>query len=67
MKEFPRNRLYAFLLMLSGSLIQSVCWNSDTNMLAAVQDTNLIVWCYPTVLYVDKRLVKKTVIFKDAR
>jgi len=35
-------------------------------MLAAVQDTNLIVWCYPTVLYVDKLLVKKTVIFKDA-
>jgi intraflagellar transport protein 80 len=53
--------------MLSGSMIQSVCWNSDTNMLAAVQDTNLIVWYYPTVLYVDKHLVKKTVTLKDAR
>jgi intraflagellar transport protein 80 len=48
-------------------MIQSLCWNSDTNMLAAVQDTNLIVWYYPNVLYVDKRLVKKTVIHKDAR
>jgi hypothetical protein len=36
-------------------------------MLAAVQDTNLIVWYYPTVLYVDKRLVKKTLARKDAR
>jgi hypothetical protein len=55
------------LFMLSGSMIQSLCWNSDTNMLAAVQDTNIIVWYYPTVLYVDKRLVKKTVTRKDAR
>ncbi|XP_069692429.1 intraflagellar transport protein 80 homolog isoform X2 [Periplaneta americana] len=49
-----------------GSMIQSLCWNSDTNMLAAVQDTNLIVWYYPTVLYVDKQLMKKTVLSKDA-
>ncbi|XP_023711172.2 intraflagellar transport protein 80 homolog isoform X2 [Cryptotermes secundus] len=49
-----------------GSMIQSLCWNNDTNMLAAVQDTNLIVWYYPTVLYVDKRLVKKTVSHRDA-
>jgi intraflagellar transport protein 80 len=48
-------------------MIESLCWNSDTNMLAAVQDTDLIVWYYPNVLYVDKRLVKKTVTHKDAR
>ncbi|GLG95764.1 F-box-like/WD repeat-containing protein ebi [Gryllus bimaculatus] len=49
-----------------GSMIQSLCWNSDTNMLAAVQDMNLTVWYYPNVLYVDKRLLKKTLLIKDA-
>ncbi|PSN36206.1 hypothetical protein C0J52_07301 [Blattella germanica] len=49
-----------------GSMIQSLCWNSESNILAAVQDTNLIVWNYPPVLFVDKRLIKKTVIEQDS-
>ncbi|KAJ9601816.1 hypothetical protein L9F63_000044 [Diploptera punctata] len=48
-----------------GSMIQSLCWNSEVNMLAAVQDTHLIVWNYPTALFVDKKIMKKTVLLKD--
>nr|CAD7451809.1 unnamed protein product [Timema tahoe] len=48
-------------------MIQSLCWNTDTNILATVQDTNLTVWYYPMVLYADSRLLKKTAHIKDSR
>nr|CAD7260712.1 unnamed protein product [Timema shepardi] len=47
-------------------MVQSLCWNSDTNILATVQDTNLTVWYYPMVLYADSRLLKKTAHMKDS-
>lgn len=50
-----------------GSIMQSLCWNCDTNILAAVQDTSLMAWYYPTVTFVDKRLISQTTLVKDTR
>ncbi|XP_063236778.1 intraflagellar transport protein 80 homolog isoform X2 [Bacillus rossius redtenbacheri] len=47
-------------------MVQSLCWNSDTNVLATVQDTSLTVWFFPAVLHVDSQLVKRTVLVRDA-
>ena len=48
-------------------MVQSLMWNSDTNMLAAFADGKLTVWFYPNVIYVDRDLLQKTVAHRDAR
>ena len=48
-------------------MVQSLMWNSDTNMLAAFADGKLSVWFYPNVIYVDRDLLQKTVSHRDAR
>uniref|UniRef100_T1JAI6 Uncharacterized protein n=1 Tax=Strigamia maritima TaxID=126957 RepID=T1JAI6_STRMM len=47
-------------------MVNSICWNDTTNMLAAVQEGKFSVWYYPNVLYVDKDLINKTVMEKDS-
>uniref|UniRef100_T1J418 Uncharacterized protein n=1 Tax=Strigamia maritima TaxID=126957 RepID=T1J418_STRMM len=49
-----------------GVMVNSICWNDTTNMLAAVQEGKFSVWYYPNVLYVDKDLINKTVMEKDS-
>ncbi|XP_071838228.1 intraflagellar transport protein 80 homolog [Apostichopus japonicus] len=48
-----------------GTMIYSLAWNDQTNMLAALQDGKLTVWYYPNAVYVDKELLSSTVSSKD--
>ena len=38
-------------------MVQSVAWNSECNMLAAIHDSRFSVFLYPTVIYVDRSLL----------
>ncbi|KAG8294840.1 Intraflagellar transport protein 80 [Homalodisca vitripennis] len=49
-----------------GVMVQSICWNSHINVLSGMQDTALTVWYYPSVLFVDPRLTRRTIVVKDA-
>lgn len=48
-----------------GIMVQSICWNTDLNILAAMQDAALCVWFYPAVVFADQGLLRKTVLLKD--
>ncbi|KAI8515118.1 Intraflagellar transport protein 80 [Branchiostoma belcheri] len=49
-----------------GTMVHSMSWNDETNMLAALQDTKLVVYYFPNAVYVDKDILPKTVMEKDA-
>ncbi|XP_070538600.1 intraflagellar transport protein 80 homolog [Ptychodera flava] len=49
-----------------GTMIGSLCWNDSANILAALQENKLAVWYYPNAVYVDKDLISKTMLEKDA-
>ncbi|XP_046379883.1 intraflagellar transport protein 80 homolog [Haliotis rufescens] len=49
-----------------GTMIQSLAWNDDTNMLAAMTDGCVLVWYYPNAVYVDRDLLPKTLHRKDS-
>lgn len=49
-----------------GTMIDSLAWNDESNMLAALADGKLIVWYYPNAAYVDKSLLPKTVFERNA-
>ncbi|WAR28818.1 IFT80-like protein [Mya arenaria] len=49
-----------------GTMIMSLCWNDNTNMLAALADGKFTVWYYPSAVYVDRDLMPKTVFEKEA-
>lgn len=49
-----------------GTMVDSVIWNDDTDMLAAMIDQKLVVWYYPSVVYVDKDLIQLTKFVKDS-
>lgn len=48
------------------TMIQSLSWNNETNMLAALADGKFTVWYYPNAVYVDKDLLSKTTVERDA-
>ncbi|KAI5705320.1 hypothetical protein M8J75_013885 [Diaphorina citri] len=48
-----------------GIMVQSICWNTDVNILAAMQDSALCVWFFPAVVFADQGLLRKTVLLKD--
>ncbi|KAJ8030563.1 Intraflagellar transport protein 80-like [Holothuria leucospilota] len=48
-----------------GTMIYSLAWNDQTNMLAALQDGRLTVWYYPNAVFVDKELLSSTISSKD--
>lgn len=50
-----------------GSMFHSMCWNSQTESLAALQYTNLIVWYDPLLLLNDQILVRKALEKTDLR
>lgn len=54
-------------MLRTAAMIQSVSWNDDTNMLAALQDGRFTVWAYPNAAFVDQSLLSKTVMEKDSR
>ena len=47
-------------------MIQSLAWNDESNMLAALTDGKLLLWYYPNTAYVDKYLLQKTVFEREA-
>ncbi|XP_041850740.1 intraflagellar transport protein 80 homolog [Melanotaenia boesemani] len=49
-----------------GSMVHSMAWNDSTNILCGIQDNQLTVWCYPSVVFTDKELLPKTLYIKDS-
>ena len=56
-----------FICILPGTMIQSLAWNDETNMLAALTDGRFTVWYYPNAIYVDRDILSKTMTSRDAR
>lgn len=50
-----------------GTMVQSMAWCDENNMLAAMADGKLTVWYCPQAAFVDKDLVHRTVTARDAR
>jgi len=48
------------------TMVQSVCWNAENNMLAVLTDGKLTVFYYPNVAYIDKYLLPRTTFERDA-
>lgn len=51
----------------SGSMVTSICWNDNVNMLAAMQDGNFVVWYHPGIVHADRELLPMTVLTKEGR
>ena len=49
-----------------GAMVLSLKWNTEANMLTALQDMRLTVYLYPSVIFVDKGLLGRTMIERDA-
>ncbi|NXU15940.1 IFT80 protein, partial [Pardalotus punctatus] len=43
-----------------GTMVQSLAWNDNSNILCGIQDSKFTVWYYPNTVYVDKDLLPKT-------
>ncbi|TRY89075.1 hypothetical protein DNTS_009800 [Danionella cerebrum] len=48
-----------------GSMVDSMAWNDSANLLCGIQDKCLTVWYHPSVVFVDKDLLPKTIFAKD--
>ena len=48
-----------------GSMIQSLKWNTTTNMLATIQDSRFTTYLFPAVIFVDRNLLPRTTIEKE--
>uniref|UniRef100_A0A914WZA1 Uncharacterized protein n=2 Tax=Plectus sambesii TaxID=2011161 RepID=A0A914WZA1_9BILA len=46
-------------------MIQNIRFNDTTNMLVGLQDSKMLVWCYPSTIYVDSDLLQRTIIDKE--
>lgn len=49
-----------------GSNISSFVWNDAYNMLAAIADSRFTIWYYPSIVYVDKNLLSRSIYLRDA-
>jgi intraflagellar transport protein 80 len=49
-----------------GTMVQSMRWNSGCNILAAIQDSRFTLFLYPSVIFVDRALLPRTLVDKDA-
>jgi len=47
-------------------MVQSLAWNDENNMLAALTDGKLIIFYYPNVAYIDRYLLPQTVYEREA-
>uniref|UniRef100_A0A673GGL4 Uncharacterized protein n=1 Tax=Sinocyclocheilus rhinocerous TaxID=307959 RepID=A0A673GGL4_9TELE len=50
-----------------GSMVDTMAWNDSANILCGVQDSRFTVWYYPSVVFVDKDLLPKTIFTRDSR
>ncbi|XP_003968452.2 intraflagellar transport protein 80 homolog [Takifugu rubripes] len=48
-----------------GSMVHSIAWNDAANILCGIQDSQLTVWYYPSIVFTDKDLIPKTLHLKD--
>nr|XP_019943475.1 PREDICTED: intraflagellar transport protein 80 homolog isoform X1 [Paralichthys olivaceus] len=48
-----------------GSMVHSMAWNDTANILCGIQDKQLTVWYYPSVVFTDKELLPKSLYTKD--
>ena len=54
-------------LVKMGTMCDSAVWNDATDMLATMIDQKLVVWYFPTCLFIDKDLVPLTKFVKEGR
>uniref|UniRef100_A0A3B3I0V8 Intraflagellar transport 80 homolog (Chlamydomonas) n=1 Tax=Oryzias latipes TaxID=8090 RepID=A0A3B3I0V8_ORYLA len=49
-----------------GTMVDNIAWNDAANILCGIQDNQLTVWCYPSVVFTDKELLPKTLHIRDS-
>ncbi|XP_026138840.1 intraflagellar transport protein 80 homolog isoform X2 [Carassius auratus] len=49
-----------------GSMVDTMAWNDSANILCGIQDSRFTVWYYPSVVFVDKDLLPKTIFSRDS-
>lgn len=49
-----------------GTNISSFVWNDAYNMLAGIADSRFTIWYYPSIVYVDKNLLARSIYQRDA-
>ncbi|XP_048121196.1 intraflagellar transport protein 80 homolog [Alosa alosa] len=49
-----------------GTMVKTIAWNDSVNILSGVQDSQFTIWYYPGAVFVDKDLLPKTLLLKDA-
>uniref|UniRef100_A0A8C7YBK8 Intraflagellar transport 80 homolog (Chlamydomonas) n=1 Tax=Oryzias sinensis TaxID=183150 RepID=A0A8C7YBK8_9TELE len=49
-----------------GTMVDNIAWNDAANILCGIQDNQLTVWCYPSVVFTDKDLLPKTLHIRDS-
>lgn len=47
--------------------MNSMCWNSGSNILAGMCDNKFTVWYHPGVVYTDRELLPQTLLIKEGR
>ena len=55
------------LIIILGTMVSTMAWNDNCNMLAAVADNKLTIWYYPNVAFVDPDIVQKTLLQLDQK
>eukprot|EP00794_Sanderia_malayensis_P011126 gene11126-12297_t len=50
---------------LAATMVSTMAWNDNVNMLAAIADSKFTVWYYPTVAFIDSDVLPKTLLQKD--
>ena len=51
----------------TATMISTMAWNDNANMLAAVADNKVTFWYYPSVAFVDPDIIPKTLLQKDEK
>jgi len=54
-----------FQIQKLGTQVDTCCWNDNSDLLACIADSRLIVYYYPHALYVDKDLLPLTQQIED--
>ena len=54
-----------FTLAKLASMVQSLQWNESVNMLCGLCDSNVLVWFYPPVVFVDQGILPVTLYQKE--
>jgi intraflagellar transport protein 80 len=60
-----RNAHTGWNIVHIGSMVTTMAWNDEANILAAMQDGRFTVWYHPAVVYTDPDLLQKTVLRKE--